>query len=165
MPSEGGEGPIPWGLRDFLGSAYYGLAIIGVIVGLIGWILAQQHRIDALEEKDKEHPTRRELAEIAIRVEDRIASLERHIQDIDLHGTRAMSERMTLIEQGQHSQDNRIQETVRRINDLQVAFNKLNEQIPIIIDRQSNNTNAIRDLQQRVWGRNDKGPIQAYPPH
>ena len=107
------------------------MSITGVVVGLIVWTVHQQGRIDELERKDQEHPTKTELNATAIRIDNRIAdlekqqaehptkaelnataakleTLERHVDDLDVHGTRALSERVNAIEQNNRSHDDRI---------------------------------------------------------
>ena len=61
-----------------------------------------------LKIREAEHPTKGDLATIAIKVEDRIKNLENRVEVLDIHGTRALADRTTLIEQGNKQQDDRI---------------------------------------------------------
>jgi len=159
MANNGGIGPLPFRPSDFLQSSYYAISIAIFLLGLVGFIFSLKWRVDDLQVKEREHPTRSELAQVAIKVEDRLSGLERRMEDLDIHGTRALADRTTLIEQNNHAQDDRIQGLVSRMNELQMSVNQIQNAIPVLTDRQNNNTNAVRELQQRVWGSGgERGP-------
>ena len=62
-------------------------------------MLNMKWRIDGLELREAEKPTKSDLATIAIKVEDRIKNLENRVEVLDIHGTRALADQTTLIEQ------------------------------------------------------------------
>ena len=130
MSNIGGPGSIPF-LREFLSGSYYIVSMVIVLLGLVSFLLSLKWRDDELERREQEHPTKTELATVVIRAEDRMNNLEKFVLDSN-----------------------------RRIIDLQEAVNKLNNEIPVLSDRQNNNSGAIRELQQRIYQypNSDKGP-------
>ena len=157
--SSGGVGPLPFRFNDILSSSYYAISIIAVLLAMAGFAFSLKWRIDDLEHREQEHPTRHELATVAIKVDDNLKGLEKHVNDLDQYGTRALADRTTLLEQENHIQGERIQDLVRRINTLQESLNKLASDIPVVVDRQNNNSNAIRELQPRIWSSGgERGP-------
>lgn len=172
--SSSGEGrpPFPFRLTDVLSSAYSTLMLLLVLIGLISFIVSMRWRLDEIEKREQEHPTRSELATIALKVDERLNNLEKRLSDLDQYGTRALADRTTLIEQQNHAQDERILDITRRLTTVQENVNKLGNEIPVIIDRQNSNTQAVKDLQQRVWSSGgERGPtappailMPQYPP-
>ena len=59
MSSGGGLGPLPFRLNDFLSGSYYAITIIVVLLGLVSFALSLKWRIDELERREQEHPTKR----------------------------------------------------------------------------------------------------------
>lgn len=158
MPN-GGIGPLPYRLSDFLSSSYYIVSIIVVALGLVTFITTLKWRVDNLELREKEHPTRQELAEVAIKVDDRLRNLETHLDTLDKYGTRALADRTTQIEQGNRSQDERLQDLVKRINELQSQLNQISNLLPIIQERQNNVLRRLDELEfNHTRGRSPVGP-------
>ena len=163
---------LPFRLADFLSGAYYALSITFVLVGLVAWTVHQQSRVDYLEMREKDHPTKQDLSETAIKVESRIADLEksilatdRRLNDLDVHGTRAMADRIVLIEQLNREVVERSQELVRRVNEIQSVANKAGSDTAVIVERQNVNSEAIKALQQRMWSNGgERGPTAPVPP-
>lgn len=131
------EGQLPFRLHDFLSGTYYALSVTVALVGLIAWTVHQQTRIDYLEEHEREHPTKQELSETAIRIDNRITTLELRILP----------------------ETSRILEWVRRFDDMQNEINRISRDITVIIERQNVNTEAIKNLQMRAWSNGgERGP-------
>jgi uncharacterized coiled-coil protein SlyX len=120
---------VPTRLKDLLGGVYYGISITAVLIGLIAWVVIQQDRINALEAHEKDHPTKAELSATAIRIDNRIAELEKD----------------------HHEADQRIQDIIHRLNEMQSEANRVNNSLAVIVERQNVNTEAIRGLQLRLW--------------
>ena len=137
MSSNGGIGPLPFRLVDFLQSSYYAISIVAIMLALVGFIFSLKWRIEDLEAREREHPTRHELAQVAVKVDDRIGSLE-----------------------------TRMQEFTRRLDDMQEYDNKIHGELPVIIERQNVNSAAIKELQQRIWSSGGgRGPTAPkFPP-
>ena len=148
MANNGGIGPLPFRLADFLQSSYYVISVVVILLGFVGFLLALKGRVDDMEEREHQHPT---LAEVAVKVDNRIGSLERHIENMDAFGSRALTGRTALLEQENHIQAERIVELVHRMDDMQTKLNRLDIELPVVIDRQSTHSDAIKALQERLW--------------
>ena len=101
----------------------------------------------------QEHPTKSDLATIAIKVEDRIKNLENRVEVLDIHGTRALADRTTLIEQDNKQHDGRLQELVHRMNEFQASFNKFSGELPVIVDRQNSQYRRCQGIAATGVGR------------
>ena len=100
-----------------------------------------------------------------------IELLQQKLDYLDIHGTRALSDRITVIE-GLHKSDadrvtsqndsfERVLAEIRgRINSVQEQTNKDSNELAHVIERQSVNNDAINQLQQRMnqTGGGERGP-------
>ena len=150
---------LPPRLADFLSGAYYAVSITVVLVGMLVWVLHQEERINELEKTEAEHPSKAELLLTEVKVE----GLGRHIDDIDTRGTRAMGDRVGVIEQEMRHVEAALLDSRNIRTEFQQQLNKLNNDLSTVIERQHINTDTIKEL--RAWQSDQHGPSapQRYP--
>lgn len=155
---------LPFRLSDVLSGAYYTLSITGVVIGLVAWTVHQQARIDYLEMREKEHPTKSELAETAIRIDNRITGLERNQESpsnrADAINIRVDQRLQDLTkEQGVQGQKvSIIEERQNRvIRDLQ-ALNERVDRVVQALDSTYSRLNEFIDSYNRAKGGGEHGP-------
>jgi chaperonin cofactor prefoldin len=155
---------LPFRLNDLLSGAYYAIAITASIIGLLAWTIHQQTRIDYLEQREKEHPTKTELSETAIRIDNRITGLEQTDKNypsrIESLSTR-LDLRLQELAKEQGTQDQRtllIEERQGRvIKDLQ-AMNERIDRIVQALDSAYSRLNDFIDAYNRTRAGGERGP-------
>lgn len=182
--SGGGIKP-PFRIADFLSDAYYAVSITVVMFGLLVYVAVLRQDVSQLQRNERDHPTKAELAVTANEVHNAIASLEqinrdhptkadlaatelrvaefgRQLEELDIHGTRALADRVLALEQINKTVSDKAETLAKqsdaatnelhtRFNSLQDQLNRINEQMPLIVERQRVNTAAIIELEHHAW--------------
>jgi chaperonin cofactor prefoldin len=123
---------LPWRLTDMLTGAHYTVSIIVVLVGIVVWSVRQEGRINEVFAS--------QLAQ------------DKRLEDFDVHGTRALSERVSLLTDHLRSLEKREDDRNTQIEKVAVELNSsmrtINEgaskQIQGVADRLSAWENALR---------------------
>lgn len=160
---------LPFRLSDLLSGAYYAIVITGTLIGLLAWTIHQQTRIDYLELHEKDHPTKSELAETAIRIDNRITGLEQTDKNypsrLESLSTR-IDQRLQEVGREQGVQDQKtiiIEERQGRvIRDLQ-ASNERMDRIVQALDATYSRLNEFIDSYNRARDGGERGPTAPWP--
>jgi hypothetical protein len=114
---------LPFRLADLLAGAHYA-AVLGLLfIGLIIWF-------------------------VTVRIE--LSTVHQHLDDLDQHGTTALRERVQSLELTLSNNDQRGIDAIRRFNDVQAQVNKTLSDLSIVMERQNNNAQAIKELRQQI---------------
>jgi len=124
---------VSW-LRDFLSGAYYAIAISAVCLGLAIWAVKQQDRIDLLQ---TEISTLRETDQ-TFRVD---------LQALQEHGTRALSERVSVVNSQLLTFEQRLTSYGQRLTEHEALMRK----IEVVASRQDEVLRRLAIVESRVF--------------
>ena len=121
-------------LKDFLSGAYYAVTISGVCVGLVIWVIRQQDRIDLLQTQI-----------VALHETDQ--TFRTDLQALQEHGTRALSERVSVVNSQMLNFEQRLTAYGNRLNEHETVMRK----IEVVASRQDEVLRRLTVVEGRVF--------------
>jgi hypothetical protein len=154
-------------ISRFLSSVYYGIATTALLITVVVYVVTIRIEVVGLIEREKLHPSKTEL----LITESKVNELNIRVSEMDIRGTRALTDKINVAELGNRNQDQRIAEIVSKLGEAQGSIIVLDRSMTLIKERQDNIIGAVRELQSRAMS-SERGPTgpgrfppsQLFPP-